>query len=310
MWKTSQIPRPVKIIYAADESREPCSKGPGKLETPGGDEKQHLQEVNQKIEVNLSNLHNAPTSLQFIPLYICPINSTTDKQIIIEPTLALYDSGATNTLISEKFYKTINSQQQFPVKNSNFILNLADDGKMKVKGEVTSQIEIRDGFHNSTIFIHNLLVISNLRHEILIGQDILTSRVYATTQEAIIFNKIPGKIYNTSRIKYNPNYIIVPFVKNLQSGHKHRGITNIEIAHEDNAHEAGRSQQACTFSLPSSPSTTVGNLDNSIQSNTLDVDESQQAYTFSRPSSLNTTVRNLDNSIQSNTLDDDESQQV
>ena len=79
---------------------------------------------------------------------------------------------------------------------------------------------------------------------------------------------------------------------------------------QSNTLDVDESQQACTFSRPSSLNTTVRNLDNSIQSNTLDVDESQQVCTFSRPSSLNTTVRNLDNSIQSNTLDVDESQQA
>ena len=107
---------------------------------------------------------------------------------------------------------------------------------MKVKGEISSQIEIRDDFNNSTTFIHNLLVISNLRHNILIGQDILTSRVYATTQEAIIFNKIPGKTYNTSRIKYNPNYIIVSFVKNNQVNHSHREIANMETSYGKNGY--------------------------------------------------------------------------
>ena len=85
---------------------------------------------------------------------------------------------------------------------------------MKVKGEMHANIMLKDNFNNSIIFAHKLLVITNLRHDIFLGNDILSTRVYATTQTAVIFNKIQGKTYNMSRIKYNPNFIILPYTTN------------------------------------------------------------------------------------------------
>ena len=115
--------------------------------------------------------------------------------------------------MSEVLHNKLNKDNDYPLQSSNYSLSLADDGKMTVKGEIKANILINDNFENFVIFPHNILVISNIRHNLFLGNDIISTRVYATTQQAIIFNKIQGKTYNTTRIRYNPNFIIVPFLK-------------------------------------------------------------------------------------------------
>ena len=55
---------------------------------------------------------------------------------------------------------------------------MADDGKMEVKKEISENILIADNFGNSVAFSHNILVITNIRHNLFIETDILSTRVY------------------------------------------------------------------------------------------------------------------------------------
>ena len=91
---------------------------------------------------------------------------------------------------------------------------------MEVMGETEAWIRITDIRGNSIAFIHNFLLIKNLNHKIFLGTDLLASDwVYAKTRHEIIFNKIPGKTYNTSKIKYNENFVVIPIsagIPNIQ----------------------------------------------------------------------------------------------
>ena len=126
---------------------------------------------------------------------------------------SLVDTGCTNSVLNFNFFKQIlNQKNDFKVRPSNFILNLAEqDNTLKVMGETHTLVEITDIRGNKVSFMHKFLLIKNLNHDVFMGSDILSSEwVYAKTRNEIIFNKIPGKIYNTSKMKNNNNFVVIP----------------------------------------------------------------------------------------------------
>ena len=164
------------------------------------------------MELNIASIiQNA--KLPFIKIGIAPVkdaipDSTTSAFTQIQ---AIYDSGASNSLMSETLHNTLNRNGQFPLQQSESILRLADESKMMVKGEITTYINVHGTNGNYLSFPTKVTVIKNLRRNFFIGNDILSTRVYIVTNDAIIFSKVIGKKYNMSRIKNNPNLVTVPF---------------------------------------------------------------------------------------------------
>ena len=98
-------------------------------------------------------------------------------------------------------------------------------------GETHTLVEITDIRGNKVSFMHKFLLIKNLNHDVFMGSDILSSEwVYAKTRNEIIFNKIPGKIYNTSKMKNNNNFVVIP----ISPGNPHLNIQHAE-RDKDNA---------------------------------------------------------------------------
>ena len=164
------------------------------------------------MELNIASIiHNA--KLPIIKIGIAPVKDAIPDSTINAFTQiqAIYDSGASNSLMSETLHNTLNRNGQFPLQQSELILRLADESKMMVKGEITTYINVHGTNGNYLSFPTKVTVIKNLRRNFFIGNDILSTRVYIVTNDAIIFSKVIGKKYNMSRIKNNPNLITVPF---------------------------------------------------------------------------------------------------
>ena len=164
------------------------------------------------MELNVATLTQS-AKLPLFKIGIAPVKAAipvgaTDSFIQIQ---AIYDSGATNSLMSETLHNTLNRNGEFPLEQSELILRLADESKMTVKGEITTYINVHGTNGNSLSFPTKVTVIKNLRRNFFIGNDILSTRVYIVTNDAIIFSKVLGKKYNMSRIKNNPNLVTVPF---------------------------------------------------------------------------------------------------
>ena len=80
--------------------------------------------------------------------YILPFNEENVPFSKIAPLQCLLDSGATNSILSERLYNTLNQEWRFPLNPSDHSLSLADDGQMKVKGEMHANVMLKDNFYN------------------------------------------------------------------------------------------------------------------------------------------------------------------
>ena len=122
------------------------------------------------MELNVASLmQNA--KLPFIKIGIAPVKDTipvgaTNSFTQIQ---AIYDSGASNSLMSETLHNTLNGNEEFPLQQSKLILRLADESKMTVKGEITIYINVHGTNGNSLSFPTKVTVIKNLRRNFFIG---------------------------------------------------------------------------------------------------------------------------------------------
>ena len=190
-----------------------------------------LERGHQIKQINTLSCESKTNFLPFIKVTIHPTLGDAEESEGIA-AYCLADTGCSDSVISFNFFdQKLNINGRYSINPSNFVLNLAEQNNvLEVVGETKVIIKLTDEKHNSVAFMHKFLLIKNLNHNVFLGSDLLSSeKVYAKTRNEIIFNKIPGKMYNTAKIKNNDSFIVIPIAPgNPEAKYTNAHVNNIE----------------------------------------------------------------------------------